>query len=104
MRAAVERLSPAHRNVPERLDAHGEEILGICALPEEHRKRMRTTNMLKRFNWELKRRTRAAGIFPNFWPCIRVVGALAMEANEEVIEKRYLTMTVQETDGAIMAP
>jgi len=99
---AADQLAPKLRKVSEYLDEHGEEILGVYSLPEGHRKRMRTTNMLERYNRELKRRTRVIGIFPNTWSCIRLVGSLAMEQNEEWMEKRYLTMTEQETDSAIL--
>lgn len=102
LHAAVEQLAPTHRKVSEYLDEHGEEILGVYALPEKHRTRMRTTNMLERYNLELKRRTRVVGIFPNRWSCIRLVASMAMEKNEEWMEKRYLTMDEQETDSAPM--
>jgi len=102
LHAAVEKLAPTHRKVSEYLDAHGEEILGVYALPEEHRKRMRTTNMLERYNRELKRRTREVGIFPNMWSCIRLIGSMVLETNEEWMEKRYLTMPEKETDTAIV--
>ncbi len=102
LREAVEKLAPTHRKVSEYLDAHGEEIMGVYALPEEHRKRMRTTNMLERYNRELKRRTREVGIFPNMWSCIRLIGSMALETNEEWMEKRYLTMQEKETDTAIL--
>jgi len=102
LHAAVEQLAPTHRKVSAYLDEHGEEILGVYALPEKHRKRMRTTNMLERYNRELKRRTRVIGIFPNRWSCIRLVASMSMEKNEEWMEKRYLTMDEQETDSAIM--
>jgi len=102
LREAVEKLAPTHRKVSEYLDAHGEEILGVYALPAEHRNRMRTTNMLERYNRELKRRTREVGIFPNMWSCIRLIGSMALETNEEWMEKRYLTMQEKETDTATL--
>jgi transposase-like protein len=35
------------------------------SLPEEHQKRLRTTNLCERVNRELKRRRREVGVFPN---------------------------------------
>jgi len=52
------------------LDTCGEEILAIYQLPEAHRKRMRSTNMLERVNQEIKRRTRVIRIFPNEQACV----------------------------------
>ena len=74
------------------LEEHGEEILGVYALPESHRKRMRTTNMLERQNQELKRRTRVVRIFPNEQSCLRLVAALLMETHQEWLGRIYLRM------------
>src|SRR5665811_404197 len=74
------------------LEEHGEEILGVYALPEAHRKRMRTTNLLERQNQELKRRTRVVRVFPNEPSCLRLVCALLMETNQEWMERLYLCM------------
>jgi transposase-like protein len=66
---------------------------GVYALPTEHRRRMRSTNMLERFNQELKRRTRVVRIFPNDESCLRLVGMLCMEQSEQwQTGYRYLTM------------
>jgi len=74
------------------LEEHGEEILGVYALPEAHRKRMRTTNMLERQNQELKRRTRVIRIFPNEQSCLRLVSALLIETSQEWMGRVYLRM------------
>jgi len=74
------------------LEEHGEEILGVYALPEAHRKRMRTTNMLERQNQELKRRTRVVRVFPNAPSCLRLVSALLIETSQQWMERLYLRM------------
>jgi transposase-like protein len=74
------------------LEEHGEEILGVYALPEAHRKRMRTTNLLERQNQELKRRTRVVRVFPHEQSCLRLVSALLMETNQEWMGRLYLRM------------
>ena len=93
---AVETLHASHPKAADLLDKHGEEMLAVYALPTHHRKRMRTTNMLERFNEEIKRRTRVVRIFPNEQSCIRLVSALAMEENENWMERKYLTMETEE--------
>ena len=93
---AVDVLQTSQQKAATLLDDHGEEILAVYALPEHHRKRMRTTNMLERFNEEILRRTRVIRIFPNEQSCIRLVSALAMEENENWMERKYLNM---ETEG-----
>lgn len=92
LRDAVDALQKHFPKAAGLLDDHGEEILAVYALPEHHRKRMRTTNMLERFNEEIKRRTRVVRIFPNEQSCIRLVSALAMEENETWMERKYLNM------------
>lgn len=96
LQEAVDALSSTHPKVAALLDGHGEEMLAVYALPEPHRKRMKSTNMLERFNRELKRRTRVVCVFPNELSCVRLVSALAMEQNEEWMERIYLTMNVEE--------
>jgi len=54
---------------------------------------MKSTNMLERFNEELKRRAQVVRIFFNEQSCLRLVRALAMEQHEYWIEAtRYLNM------------
>ncbi len=43
---------------------------------------MKSTNMLERFNGELRRRTRVIRIFPNEASCLRLIRALAVETHE----------------------
>jgi putative transposase len=77
------------------------EGLTIFALPESHRKRMRTTNILERVHEEVNRRTRVAGIFPNEGSLLRLVSAVLMELSEEwETGKRYLNMNVENSDSA----
>lgn len=74
-----------------------EPALTVFALPEEHRKKLRTTNGLERFEQELKRRSRVVRIFPNRASCLRLMSALAMEQTEEWLTgRRYLDMRVLE--------
>lgn len=73
-----------------------DDILACFSLPEKHRKRMRTTNMLERFNQEIKRRTKVVRIFPNEAATVRLVTALAAEQTEEWLSNRkYLDMSVR---------
>lgn len=82
-----------HEKVAEHLEEHIEECLACLAFPESHRRRIRTTNGLERFNQEIKRRTRVVRIFPNREACLRLVTALAVEQSEEWLTgRRYLDM------------
>jgi transposase-like protein len=92
VRQAITELEKPAPKVARLLEEHGEEILGIYVLPEAHRKRLRTTNLLERENQELKRRTRVVRVFPNEQSCLRLVCALLMETNQEWMERLYLGM------------
>jgi transposase-like protein len=96
LKAAVEALAKKAPKTASLLEEHGEEILGVYALPEAHRKRMGTTNMLERQNQELKRRTRVVRIFPNAASCLRLVSALLIETSQQWMERLYLCMEEQE--------
>ena len=70
--------------------------LTVFELPESHRKRMRTTNLLERLHEEINRRTRVARLFPNPASLLRLVSAIEMEISEDWIAgKRYLTMNAE---------
>jgi transposase-like protein len=92
LKTAVAALGKKAPKTAALLEEHGEEILGVYALPEPHRKRMRTTNMLERQNQELKRRTRVVRIFPNAPSCLRLVSALLIETSQQWMERIYLRM------------
>jgi len=98
--ATVATLTARYPEVAALVEAAGPEILAVYTLPEAHRKRLRSTNMLERYNQELKRRTRVVRIFPNGASCLRLVCALAIETNEEWLERRYLRMDLQEDETA----
>ena len=72
------------------LEEHGEENLTVYQLPLHHLRSLKSTNMLERYNQELKRRTRVVRIFPHRESCLRLVTAMAMEMSEEWMVRRYL--------------
>lgn len=79
------------------LETDGEDAITCLNFPIEHHKRIRTTNSLKRFNQEIKRRTQVIRIFPNYDSTIRLIGAMCMEQSEEWITGRqYPDMTLLE--------
>ena len=70
-----------------------EETLTFYRLPRQHHKHLKSTNMLERFNEEIRRRTYVVRIFPNSNACCRLIRALAVETHENWLEAhRYLNM------------
>ncbi|MDT8381155.1 MAG: transposase, partial [Brevefilum sp.] len=51
--------------------------------PQEHWRRIRTSNCLERVSEEDKRRTRVVRVFPNEASCLRLVSAILMEIGED---------------------
>ena len=94
-REVVERWSASHPVVAAWIEAGIEQTLACFSFPEPHRRRIRSTNGLERFNQELKRRTRVVRIFPNSAACLRLVTALCVEQSEEWLSGwRYLDMSL----------
>jgi putative transposase len=70
-----------------------EETFSFYRLPRRHHKHLKSSNMLERFNEEIRRRTYVVRIFPNAPSCLRLVRALAVETHENWLEaNRYLNM------------
>lgn len=73
------------------VEANIEETWTFYRLPREHHKHLKSTNLLERFNQEIKRRTLVVRIFPDEASCLRLVRAVAAEQHEEWMEgSRYL--------------
>jgi putative transposase len=88
----VERYKDTAPKLADWAEANIPEGLAIFGIPAEHRKRMRTTNMLERQNRELKRRTRVATLFPNEASLLRLVTAVLVELSDEwETGMKYLT-------------
>lgn len=67
-------------------------LLNYRIAPQDHWRRIRTTNMLERLNKELKRRSRTIGAFPNDASLLRLVGTILMDINDEwITSRRYLS-------------
>lgn len=71
-----------------------EDCLTVLSFPEDHRKRLRSTNMLESLMKRLKKRSRVVGVFPNRESCARLLGAQLLEVHEEwsVTDKAYFNM------------
>jgi len=90
-------LASKYPGVADLLETECEDALACLNFPPSHRRRIRTTNSLERFNQEIKRRTSVIRIFPNRESALRLIGALCMEQSEEWLTgKQYLNMTLLE--------
>ena len=83
-----------HPKVADIIEEGAEETLTVLALPEEHRKRLATNNLLERLSQSVKQRTRLVRIFPNRDSLLRLITAVLQEIHEEWITgHRYLNMS-----------
>ena len=97
----VDRYQKAYPAVADMLEESADDILANFSLPEGHRKRLRTTNLLERYNQEIKRRTKVVRIFPNEKAALRLISALAAEQSEEWLSgRKYLDMSVRENNAS----
>lgn len=77
----------------EIFEAGIDDVLSYLHYPQPHRTRISSTNPLERLNLEIRRRTRVVGIFPNTQSCLRLIGMLLVEKNDDWLtdDKAYLT-------------
>jgi len=73
------------------------------AFPEAHWPRLRTTNGLERLHGEIKRRIRAAGAFPDRASALRLVTAVGIKTTTIWGDRRYLDMSLLETQEVAQA-
>lgn len=76
------------------LEEAAADVLAHFHFPEEHRRRLHSTNPLERLHKEVKRRTAVVGIFPDRAALIRLADMLLAEQDHEwaVTDRRYFTL------------
>jgi len=92
LRKIVDRYKEKASKFCDWLEEHFIEGLTYYEFPQEHQRKIRTTNVVERINQEQKRRTRVARLFPSISSCERLVITIAMRIHEEWAPgKKYLT-------------
>lgn len=93
LKSWLERWAAKYPKLCEWVEHNIEETWTYYRLPLVHHKHLKSTNLLERFNQEIKRRTQVVRIFPNEASCLRLIRAIAAETHEEWMEgSRYLNM------------
>ncbi len=71
-----------------------DDLLAFTGFPQQHWRKIWSTNPLERVNREVKRRTEVVGVFPNPAALLRLSGAVLVEIHDEwavASERRYLS-------------
>ena len=94
LRQLVEKMNPIYPKAAALLLEAEADILAYKTFPNEHWRRIHSTNMLERLNREIKRRTKVVGVFPDQPSVIRLVGTLLMEIDEDwrATQRRYFSL------------
>jgi putative transposase len=71
-----------------------EDTLAVLALPQTHRRKLASTNLLENIMRRLKKRTRVVCIFPSRASCQRLIGSQLLELHEtwQAESKSYINM------------
>jgi transposase-like protein len=91
--AAVALLSGPAPKAAQLLDESFDDITAVFALPQNYRKKMRTSNGVERVNEEIRRRDRVLRIYPSDDSVMRIIGTVLLEQTEAWLSGRvYLDM------------
>ena len=83
-----ETLREKHPKIAEMMEEAMEDILAHTHFPEEHWRKIYTSNPIERLNKEIKRRTNCVGIFPNDDALMRLIGSILIQQDEDWMDSK----------------
>jgi putative transposase len=93
------RWEPGNAGVSRLLREGLEDCLAVLDFPEDHRRRLASTNELENLMRRLKKRTRVVGVFPSRSSCERLIGSQLLEVHEQ-----WLTESTPRFNMELAAP
>ena len=77
------------------------DVMTFLTFPKEHHRKIHSSNVLERFNKEVKRRTKVIGAFPSENSVLRLLVPLAVDTNAKWLDRRYVSWEdLKHTGGA----
>ena len=94
LRLLAEKMDPIYHKAAALLLEAEPDILAYKSFPNEHWRRIHSTNLVERLNKEVKRRTKVVGVFPDQPAVIRLVGTLLMEIDDDwrATQRKYFSL------------
>jgi transposase-like protein len=80
-----------HPKLASYLTQHLADVMNFLAFPTSHHRKIHSTNVLERFNKEVKRRTKVVGAFPNEGSVLRLLVPLAIDTNAKWLDRKYVS-------------
>lgn len=104
LEAFRERFANTFPEAVEVLERGFPEATRYFAFPKAHWRKIRSTNGLERLHREIKRRISAVGAFPDRRSALRLVTAVALRTAESWSRRRYLDMSLLESEPTQDSP
>jgi transposase-like protein len=74
------------------------DMVTFLAFPKRHHRKIHSTNLVERFNKEVKRRTKVVGAFPSEGSVLRLLVPLAVDTNAKWMDRKYVSWEDSEHD------
>ena len=94
----AERLGEKYPKLNRFLIDNLDDAITFLAFPKRHRRKIHSTNVLERFNKEVKRRTKVVGAFPGEGSALRLLVPLAVDTNAKWLDRKYISWENMEHD------
>jgi transposase-like protein len=90
----------SHPRLSSYLENNLGDVMTFLTFPKEHHRKIRSSNVLERFNKEIKRRTKVIGAFPSENSVLRLLVPLAVDTNAKWLDRRYVSWeNLKQTEG-----
>ena len=67
------------------------DVMTFLSFPKKHHRKIHSTNLVERFNKEVKRRTKVVGAFPSEGSVLRLLIPLAVDTNAKWMDRKYVS-------------